>query len=314
MAPFALVISGSPVGGDPALIERLAQQASFILAVDSGANALLATGVTPNLLLGDFDSIDPKTLECFKAKGVELETHNPYKDATDIELALLRARQQGYTSLVITNALGGRLDHELASLGCFAHASQQGATVAVVEPDTTCLFLNADAVSNYDTPTNSTTNAPTSNPVVAKGDNQEADSQEDSRIKGDNQAGDSQVGDSQADGRQESYYQKGGSQEADSQANNSQKGDRNAGDTRSYLRIEAIEQQMPPYISLIPWAGDAIVSIIGVEWELDHATLKPAGTLGVSNVPKGNHVEITVHQGTVIVVLINPQASKPVSQ
>ena len=241
--PYALVVSGSPVGADTALIARLAEDADFILAVDSGANALMAAGVTPHLLLGDFDSIDPKTLKEYNDKGVALEAHNPHKDATDIELALAAALKRGYRSLVITNALGGRLDHELASLGCFAHTAQQGITVTVMEHHTTCLFLCAPASISF---------------AGCQGD---------------------------------------GTVLTPLGCQNSTVPLTPGGKTRpsSYHDISTV--------SLLPWDGPATVSISGVAWPLDHATLSSAHSLGVSNVPTSPHVTITVHQGTIIAVL-----------
>ncbi|MCL1846728.1 MAG: thiamine diphosphokinase [Coriobacteriia bacterium] len=214
----ALLVSGSPAPADPAHLKDLAQQVDFILAVDSGADALLAAGLTPDLLLGDFDSIDPTTLERFQNGGVELQSYDPHKDATDIELALTAALELGYTSLIATRVLGGRIDHTLAALGCLARVAEQGAAVIIRESAETCVFLSASSL-------------------------------------------------------------------------------------HTSLRIEAATEPRPAFVSLIPWAGEATVSITGVKWELDHATLTPASSLGVSNVPTGPHVDIEVHAGTVIVVL-----------
>jgi thiamine pyrophosphokinase len=140
----ALLVSGSPRGVPPAFGLRLAEAADFVVAVDSGAEMVRAAGVAPDLLLGDFDSIAADTLAGYRAAGVELSPHDAYKDATDIELALAELWRRGFAALLATNVLGGRIDHELASLGSLVAAAERGADVAVIEEGETCVFLSAN--------------------------------------------------------------------------------------------------------------------------------------------------------------------------
>lgn len=55
-------------------------------------------------------------------------------------------------------------------------------------------------------------------------------------------------------------------------------------------------------ISVIPMHGDAVVSITGVQWPLDHARLAAGTSLGVSNVATGGSVALTVHDGVALVI------------
>ena len=250
---YALVVSGSPRGVDTELITCLASKANFILAVDSGADALVAAGLKPDLLLGDFDSISQETLQLFQSQGVELEVYNSYKDATDIDLALTRLHELGHNTIVATNVLGGRIDHTLASLGCFARAAQQKATVAIVEANETCLFLSAG----------------THNDLLCdlcdKGTECDKGTVRFCHIA--QQPHDEQKCHTECDKNVPSPC------------------------------------HTPTYISLIPWGGEAIVSISGVEWELNRKKLTPQDTLGVSNIPKANQIHIEVHEGTVLFIL-----------
>jgi thiamine pyrophosphokinase len=223
---YALVVSGSPRGTAPELVSRLARDAAFIVAVDSGADVLYSTGLAPHLLLGDFDSIQQDTLAAYRAAGVELATHDVHKDETDLELALQELRRRHFTSVMATNVLGGRIDHELASLGCLAAAAEQGMVVTVAERGEFCVFLSA------------------------------------------------------AGGHTTLCL-----------------------DFSPKERFPSILQERPVFISLIPWGGEATVSIGGVEWELDHAVLTPTSSRGVSNMPKADLTPIEVHAGTLIVVL-----------
>jgi thiamine pyrophosphokinase len=235
----ALVVSGSPRRTSPALVSQLARRVDFILAVDSGAELVRAAGLAPDVLLGDFDSIDPQTRAYYQANAIETLAFDPYKDATDIELALEAVRQRGYSTIIATSALGGRVDHELATLGALAALSEQGMRVCVVEDVESCVFLSADDMR--------------SGAVDGRHDG----------------AGDGASGRGAPCG----------------------------------LELVGLAATMPSFVSLIPWGGDATVTIRGAEWELDHETLEISSSRGVSNVPTSDRVGIEVHNGTAFVVL-----------
>lgn len=54
-------------------------------------------------------------------------------------------------------------------------------------------------------------------------------------------------------------------------------------------------------ISLTPWAGDAVVSISGVRWALDHERLSAGSTRGMSNIATSGESIITVHDGALFI-------------
>jgi len=88
----------------------------FLIAVDGGLNHLEALGFTPRLLIGDLDSVTPDQVQRAQATGGEIRRYPPAKDETDLELALLAARELGYREIVGVAALGGRLDQTLGNL------------------------------------------------------------------------------------------------------------------------------------------------------------------------------------------------------
>jgi thiamine pyrophosphokinase len=65
--------------------------------------------------------------------------------------------------------------------------------------------------------------------------------------------------------------------------------------------MQSIETRTDELITLMPCHGSATVSISGVRWELDHATLLPGSTHGVSNEATGA-ATVTVHNGCLLVV------------
>lgn len=97
-------------------LAALNKQADLIIAADGGANHCARIGITPDILLGDLDSINPKILETYKNEGVLIHRHPTRKNATDLELALDLAMQQGALTVWLVGALGGRWDMSLANI------------------------------------------------------------------------------------------------------------------------------------------------------------------------------------------------------
>jgi thiamine pyrophosphokinase len=113
-----------------------------IIAVDGGAEHCLALGLRPDLLLGDLDSVAPATLEHDALSAVACERHPARKDKTDLELALLRAVQDGATHLVLAGALGGRFDMTLANVLLLALPQLRALTVEVWDRGQTVRLLS----------------------------------------------------------------------------------------------------------------------------------------------------------------------------
>ena len=43
----------------------------FIIAADGGAQHCISLGVTPDVIIGDFDSLEPDTLTAFQHAGID---------------------------------------------------------------------------------------------------------------------------------------------------------------------------------------------------------------------------------------------------
>jgi thiamine pyrophosphokinase len=93
---------------------------ALIVAADSGLAQVYALGRVPNVVVGDFDSVDPEHLARAELDGARIERHPTDKDATDLELALEVTRQLGASEVTVIGSGGGRLDHHLAALALLA--------------------------------------------------------------------------------------------------------------------------------------------------------------------------------------------------
>ena len=106
----AVIAGGQAVS--PATAGRIGH-VDYVIAADSGLQAVERLGLTADLVVGDLDSVDPALLD---RPGLEVDRHPPAKDQTDIVLALDRARDLGARAVVVVSGGGGRLDHALANL------------------------------------------------------------------------------------------------------------------------------------------------------------------------------------------------------
>jgi thiamine pyrophosphokinase len=105
-------------GGDPPARTALRDlpAADLVVAADSGLGHARALGVPVDVVVGDLDSVERADLDAAVAAGAAVESHPTAKDATDLELALLAARDRGAREIVVVGGHGGRLDHFLANL------------------------------------------------------------------------------------------------------------------------------------------------------------------------------------------------------
>lgn len=143
MACKVLVVCGSPVVASAELLRQLAGECDHVVAVDRGLDALLGAGLGCDVYVGDADTVSEAGRALVDAATeFEVERHDPYKDYTDLALALdaVRRRWPG-AEVVATCATGGRPDMALSVLGLLA--GYDDAPVWICEDETTARILHA---------------------------------------------------------------------------------------------------------------------------------------------------------------------------
>lgn len=141
MACRVLVVCGSPVVASADLLRRLAGECDHVVAVDRGLDALLGAGLGCDVYVGDADTVsDAGRAMVDAATDFEVERHDPYKDYTDLALALDSVRRRWpCAEVVATCATGGRPDMALSVLGLLAN--YKDAPVWIAEDETTARIL-----------------------------------------------------------------------------------------------------------------------------------------------------------------------------
>jgi thiamine pyrophosphokinase len=127
MSRFIILLGGKLVR-TPRLDAQMA--GARIIAADAGIRHAAMLGVTPELWVGDFDSV-PADLRADLA-DVPKSRFSPEKDKTDGELAVAEALARGATSLVLAGAFGGaRADHAFLHVALAIRRAKEGLPVII---------------------------------------------------------------------------------------------------------------------------------------------------------------------------------------
>ena len=110
---------------------------AYLIAADGGYSILKKMGFTPDLVLGDFDSINKEV-----ADDCEIISVGTEKDDTDTMLAVKTALAKGYNDITIVGSIGGRLDHTLANIQTLAFILNNGGIGRLVGEYDTVELLN----------------------------------------------------------------------------------------------------------------------------------------------------------------------------
>lgn len=109
------------------LLKRFIAAKETLIALDGAASWLLRLNITPDLVIGDMDSIDEKTLSKLSfIKSLDQETN-------DLEKALQYLEQNGLKDISLLGSFGKRADHFLTNIAIMARFSHLN--IAIVDDD-----------------------------------------------------------------------------------------------------------------------------------------------------------------------------------
>jgi len=103
----------------------------LVIAVDGGINYCGILEIEPDIILGDFDSVNEAQREAILTMKEQVPdrviTLKPEKDDTDMLAALKLGLKMGYDYFLIYGATGGRLEHTLANIQCLLYLKNHDA-------------------------------------------------------------------------------------------------------------------------------------------------------------------------------------------
>ena len=115
-----------------------------IVCADSGMDYARRCGITPSIVLGDFDSYSgafPPETEILRLPAE--------KDDTDTMFAARLGLQRGVREFLIAGGIGGRLDHTLGAVQTLNFLVSNGATASMSDGKQQLEVLKATFARNY---------------------------------------------------------------------------------------------------------------------------------------------------------------------
>ncbi len=122
------------------------QDFEYIIGVDSGADLALEYGITPDLIIGDLDSVNKENHPEKNLIFVEGQENN------DLSKALQLCAEKDLTTICILGFTGKRNDHELANYAAL-HNANENLDIRVVLDDMIIHRITNTNDSSYNVPT-----------------------------------------------------------------------------------------------------------------------------------------------------------------
>ena len=125
-----VVFSGGSIDKRAALNYLDKEKPEICIAADRGVRFCYQNQITPDYIVGDFDSLSAggtarsskeraeaaPELAAFRRAGVPIDEYRPEKDMTDTDIALEKAVSVGADAVCFFGATGSRLDHVFSSV------------------------------------------------------------------------------------------------------------------------------------------------------------------------------------------------------
>lgn len=138
-----LIITGGRIEKEWAQTFLEGRSYDCVIAVDRGYEYAENLGVTPDVVLGDFDSINEDILK--KIPTEKLIKFPPEKDHTDTELALSLAIEKKPREIDVLGAFGTREDHAINSFLNMLKVASEGIVCHIYDKNNKVTFLDSDS-------------------------------------------------------------------------------------------------------------------------------------------------------------------------
>ena len=119
----AIIIANGSIGDPSWTYKKITGHFGFsrddiVICADGGASNALKMGLIPDVVIGDMDSIKFGVKEEIRNKSTKTKyiSTSPEKDESDTQLAVEYALGLDVKKIIITGAVGGRIDHTLANI------------------------------------------------------------------------------------------------------------------------------------------------------------------------------------------------------
>lgn len=130
----ALIVAGGDLNINPK-IQTIIDAADYVVAADSGIEHCLKYKITPDLVIGDFDSASSASIEIAKKLNWNIDLFPKEKDKTDGELALLKALEAKCKKIWIIGGISGkdRFDHGIGNLFLITSDALENTLISMID-------------------------------------------------------------------------------------------------------------------------------------------------------------------------------------
>ena len=140
--------------GDLTVSEIPIGENDLCIAVDAGYEYCKLLEITPDYILGDFDSIGEKEAEnvaqIAKTEEDKVIILPVEKDDTDILAAIKLGLEKGYQSYRIYGGMGGRVEHTIANIQCLLYLKEHDAVGYLMDGTGMILVAKDEEISFQD--------------------------------------------------------------------------------------------------------------------------------------------------------------------
>ncbi len=122
------------------------EQADVIICCDAGMHHAKALGITPDYIVGDFDSITPEVLEEYRKAGISIRQFPTHKNETDMQLGMLLALELGATEMTLIGGIGSRFDHTLANAHLLLYLRKKGIQAVLLNEKNRVVLIDKEII------------------------------------------------------------------------------------------------------------------------------------------------------------------------
>ena len=126
-------------GGEFAPVDKT--EYDYVIACDKGYKYALEMGIIPDIIIGDFDSLDINV-----QKDIPVIRLPEIKDDTDTLYAIRYALDKGYNDITVCCALGGRFDHSIANIQAAAFILENDGKPRIIGKDTDVYMIKDSGI------------------------------------------------------------------------------------------------------------------------------------------------------------------------
>lgn len=130
--------------GDIKLFKRIRlKDDDLIICADGGYDALAFTNIIPDVIIGDFDSIQSSV-----PSDINVINYPSEKDKTDLEICIDYAVEKGCDTVFMMGVLGGRPDHTLGAYFAMRYAVEKGLCPMILNANSRIYLVDSDIELN----------------------------------------------------------------------------------------------------------------------------------------------------------------------